>query len=121
MDQTDSLMVLILAKATVETKASLHRYPAVTLALDQSLTSDLVTPPAWPLLTSHHPHPPADPRCRRCHLFQMRIDFAAACKGGNAGLKFVNNVSREQFLWQVFCRRRDVFDICSLRRSRSVS
>lgn len=40
MDQTDSLMVLILAKATVEMKASLHRYPAVTLTLGQFLTSD---------------------------------------------------------------------------------
>lgn len=40
MDQTDSLMVLILSKATVEMKASLRRYPAVTLTLGQSLTSD---------------------------------------------------------------------------------
>lgn len=46
MDQTDSLMVLIQAKATVEMKASLHRYPAVTLTLGQSPTSDLMTPPA---------------------------------------------------------------------------
>lgn len=55
MDQTDSLMVLIWSKATVEMKASLHRYPAVTLTLGQSLTSDPVTsPPLQPSLTSHH-------------------------------------------------------------------
>lgn len=46
MDQTDSLMVLIRSKATVEMKASLRRYPAVTLTLGQSLTSDPVTPPS---------------------------------------------------------------------------
>lgn len=44
MDQTDSLMLLIQSKATVEMKASLRRYPAVTLTLGQSLTSDPVTP-----------------------------------------------------------------------------
>lgn len=44
-DQTESLMVLILSKATVEMKASLHSYPAVvTLTLGQSLTSDPFDP-----------------------------------------------------------------------------
>lgn len=33
MDQTDSLMVLILSKATVEMKASLHRSPLCHLDL----------------------------------------------------------------------------------------
>lgn len=63
IDQTDSLMVLILSKAMVEMKASLHRYPAVTLTLGQSLHFDPVTSAALALLTSHHlpcwsPQPP---------------------------------------------------------------
>ncbi|KAI9531998.1 hypothetical protein NQZ68_036360 [Dissostichus eleginoides] len=75
MDQTDSLMVLIRAKATVEMKASLHRSPAVTLTLGQSPTSDLMTPPALPLLTS--PQPTAPP-------FQMRIDWETRIYSGSS-------------------------------------
>lgn len=96
IDQTDSLMVLILFKAMVEMKASLHRYPAVTLTLGKSLTSDSVTPCSlgfcWPPITSFAaPH-----SC--CATFPKWELTLPLCAGWKCGLKCVNNVSQEQFL-----------------------